>query len=220
MGNKPSSPPPPPTPVTAPRIVQAPPRIESAPVQAAAPVIPVCDAACQREKKLQGLKLALDAATANKVSNPQEYQKARTAYYVELEGQGWLDKERERIGQEEVGPEVTKITDKYKSLLDQQTNQGTFLGLLDVLKSEEEQNKEDLKYIYDQTAQTADKQTLYNRTAELGQVKYNTMNDYFPLIYKVLIGILSLIIIVKIVNVYILPNFSQTPQVAGKRLPH
>jgi hypothetical protein len=215
MGNITSTPPP--------RVVQSIPtptvsNIETAPVQAAAPVIPVCDATCQREKKLQGLKFALDSATANKVSDPETYQKARIAYYTELEGQGWLDKERERIGQEEVGPEVIKLSDKYRALIEQKGSQSMFLSLIDVLKSEEEQNKQDIKYVYDQTAQNKDNLTTTNRINELGQVDF--ISTIYPTLLYGLMVIIGIIIVYKLFRFFVPMVTGRVVPVGGKRLPH
>lgn len=215
MGNKPSAPPTPlaPTNVIPPSVSN----IQSAPVQA--PEIPVCDANCQRQKELTGLRTALDMATANKTSDPEAYQRARIAYYTAAEGQGWLDKERTRIGEEEVGPVVTQINDKYKALNEEKKNQSMFMTAIDVMKNENSQNKQELNYIYDQTAQNTQNKLTTDRTNELGG---NTLisGSYYPLLFQVLIAILFVIIIVLLYRRFV-PSITPTPvSVGGKRLPH
>lgn len=222
MGNKPSAPPPPPPPPAS--IIRQQPVINSVVSQSVTapppPPIPVCDANCQREKEITALRTALDIATANKISDPETYQKARIAYYTKVEGQGWLDKERTRIGGEEVGPLVTQINEKYKSLLDEKKNQSSFLGLLDVLKTENQQNKEELKYIYDQSAQNNDKRVTIDRTNELGgNTVINPIGAFYPLLFQILLGVLSLIIIGLLYKKFV-PSVSSPVPVGGKRLPH
>lgn len=209
MGNTPSAP--------SPQVTTAPPPQVTTPPP---PPTAVCDANCQRQKELTNLRTALDTATANKTSDPETYQKARIAYYTTLEGQGWLDKERMRIGEEEVGPLVTQINEKYKTLVEEKKSQSTFLGLLDVLTAEKQQNQEELKYIYDQTAQTINKQITTDRTNELGgNTTIDPIGAYYPLIFQILLAILSIIIIVLLYRRFI-PSSSTSMSVGGKRVPH
>lgn len=183
------------------------------------PTIPVCDANCQRQKELTALKTALDSATANKISDPETYQKARIAYYTKLEGQDWLTKERTRIGEEEVAPLANQLSEKYKSLIDEKKSQSSFLGLLDVLKAENEQNKEELKYIYDQTAQNTDLKNTMDRKNELGgNTLIDVIGSFYPLLFQVLIAILAIIILVLLYRRFV-PTTTPVP-VGGKRLPH
>lgn len=216
MGNKPSAPPPPP------QIIPTVPNTNTVPVSPPPPPpIPVCDANCQKQKELTALRTALDMATANKVSDPESYQKARIAYYTRLEGQDWLDKERTRIGEEEVGPLAEQLNEKYKTLTEEKKNQSMFLGLLDVLTTEKQQTQNELKYIYDQTAQNTNKQVTVDRINELGG---NTLIDpigaYYPLMFQILIAVLSIIIVVLLYKRFV-PVIYPTPMaVGGKRVPH
>lgn len=222
MGNKPSLPPVPPK--VSQLVSRVVPTVQaattiSAPSVPAPPPIPVCDANCQREKELTALRTALDMATANRVSDPETYQKARIAYYTKLEGQDWLTKERTRIGQEEVGPLANQLSEKYKSLIDEKKSQSSFLGLLDVLKTETEQNKEELKYIYDQTAQNLDVKSTVDRKNELGgNTLIDVMGSFYPLLFQFLIAVLGIIILVLLYRRFV-PSVSPVP-VGGKRLPH
>jgi hypothetical protein len=217
MGNRPSAPPPPPPQITQVIPTTASPTPVSPPPP---PPIPVCDANCQRQKELTNLRTALDRATANKVSDPETYQKARVSYYTTLEGQGWLDKERTRIGEEEVGPLADQLNQKYKSLIDEKKSQSTFLGLLDVLKSEKEQNQEELKYIYDETAQNQTNRITIDRTNELGgETIIDPIGSYYPLMFQILLAILSVIILYLLYKRFV-PSSPTPMAVGGKRVPH
>ena len=105
-------------------------------------------------------------------------------------------------------------------MLDEKKNQSSFLGLLDVLKTENQQNKEELKYIYDQSAQNNDKRVTIDRTNELGgNTVINPIGAFYPLLFQILLGVLSLIIIGLLYKKFV-PSVSSPVPVGGKRLPH
>lgn len=224
MGNKPSLPP---IPQQVTRLFQNAPNIQSivtAPTQVSSPPpppIPVCDANCERQKRLTALKQQLDIATANRVSDPEAYQRARLYYYSVLEGPEWWNKEKERIGLEEVGPAVSQLNEKYQSLINEKKNQASFLGLLDVLRAENDQNKQELKYIYDQTAQNTDIKNTVDRMNELGgTTSIDPIGSFYPLLFQALIAILSIIILVLLYRRFVPPITTPSVPVGGKRLPH
>jgi hypothetical protein len=160
------------------------------------PPPPVCDADCQRQKKLAGLKNTLDQKTLTKATDPEGYEQARIAYFTELNGQGWLAEEKQRIANEEVSPKVTQYTTQYEQLKTQQQNQQVFLNLMNALKEEEAQDETDLDYLEKKANQEKDQVDVLNRLAVLnqGQAPVATTN-YWPTILQVAIGILALIIV-------------------------
>ena len=68
---------------------------------------------CQKQKQLDGLKVALDTATLNKDSDPIAYEKARVAYYTLLEGNTWLATEKDSIAKQDIEPVLTQYTNTY-----------------------------------------------------------------------------------------------------------
>ena len=127
MGNQPSSP--------------APPSNSSPPP----PVVELCDLECQRQKNLVLLKLALD--NTNKESEPEKYEQARIAYYTELNGSAWLEKDKERRAREELKPILTDFNTKYKELTDFKNSNKAFLNLSSLLTNQLKNDEEDNSYL-------------------------------------------------------------------------
>jgi hypothetical protein len=127
MGNQPSSPQPPPNSPPPP------------------PVVELCDLECQRQKNLVLLKLALD--NTNKESEPEKYEQARIAYYTELNGSAWLEKDKERRAREELKPILTDFNTKYKELTDFKNSNKAFINLSSVLTNQLKNDEEDNSYL-------------------------------------------------------------------------
>jgi hypothetical protein len=130
MGNQPSSPTPPPNSPPPP------------------PVVEICDFECQRQKNLVLLKLALD--NTNKESEPEKYEQARIAYYTELNGSAWLEKDKERRAREELKPILTDFNTKYKELTDFKNSNKAFINLSSVLTTQLKNDEEDNSYLNNQ----------------------------------------------------------------------
>lgn len=150
MGNQPSAP-------------QAPPPPQPTPP----PLPPVCDAECQRQKTLSGLKAALDEKTTTRDTDPEGYEQARIAYFTELNGQGWLAQEKQRIANEEIAPVVNGYRDRYNNLQTETKNQGVFVKLMGMLKADEQQDKEELGGLNKKLQSEKDKADTLNRLNEL-----------------------------------------------------
>jgi hypothetical protein len=157
---------------------------------------PVCDADCQRQKKLDGLKATLDQKTLTQATDPEGYEQARVAYFTELNGQGWLAEEKQRIANEEISPKITGFTNQYEQLKTQQQNQKVFLNLMSALKSEESQDQSNLGFLEKKAQQEKDQVDVLNRLAVINQATgpVSTTN-YWPTIVQVVIGILALVIV-------------------------
>jgi hypothetical protein len=149
MGNQPSSP-------------------STPPAQIVVPSMKPCDLECQKQKDLANLKAALDAATVNKDTDPEGYEKARIAYYTLLKGQGWLAGEKNRIARDEISQTITNYTTEYNSLKDQQKTQGVYSDMMKVLKLQEQDDSEDNKFLNKQINLIKDKAETLNRLSQLG----------------------------------------------------
>ena len=180
MGNQPSAP--------------SPPQSTSSNVPPVVP--PVCDADCQRQKQLSGLKAILDQKTLTKDTDPEGYEQARIAYYTLLNGQGWLAKEKERIAKDEIKPIVSTFTSQYNDLKSQQKNQGVFVSLMSSLQEEEHGDQEELHFLNKQIEKEEDKVNVMNRLAVLGSPQQSEpIISYMPIIVDVGLSILGLAIL-------------------------
>lgn len=159
------------------------------------PLPPVCDADCQRQKKLEGLKLTMDQKALTQATDPEGYEQARIAYFTQLNGQGWLAEEKQRIANQEISPKVTQYTNQYEQLKSQQQNQQVFLNLMNALKAEESQDETDLAYLEKKANEEKDHADVLNRLAVLNETSAPVATNYWPTILQVAIGILALAIV-------------------------
>lgn len=195
MGNQPSSPTPTPT---------------------TTDVIPeVCGSECQRQKKLSGLKAALDAKSATKDTDPSGYEQARIAYFTELNGQGWLATEKERIAKDEIEPVLSSYQAKYQTLKNDTKNQGVFVNLMNMLKSDESSDKQDLKFLTKKEQGEKDKANVLNRLNQLQSPQ--PTQSYLPIIVDVVLVLLAVFIAYTAYKKFTTPSIP-TVMAAGKRV--
>jgi hypothetical protein len=172
MGNQPSAPPPPSSP--------------------SPPPLAPCDLNCQKQKDLALLKAALDTATENQDQDPAGYEKARIAYYTLLNGQGWLNTEKQRIATEEVQPVLNKYRTQYNSLKGEKQSQSIFTNLSNALIAQEGADTADNSFLKKQLAIERDRLAVMNRMNDLlvGTPESPQSGSYIPLIVDIIIGIL------------------------------
>jgi hypothetical protein len=175
MGNQPSAPP-----------------STSPPAPPPPPLPPPCDPNCQKQKDLALLKVALDTATENQDQDPARYEKARIAYYTLLNGQGWLNTEKQRIATEDVQPVLNKYNTQYNTLKSEKQSQSIFTNLSNALKAQEGADTADNAFLRKQLINDKDKLDVINRLNLLiaGTPESPQSGSYIPLIIDILIGIL------------------------------
>jgi hypothetical protein len=177
MGNQPSAPTPP-----------APPAAPSPPPPP--PLPPPCDPNCQKQKDLVLLKTALDTATENQDQDPAGYEKARIAYYTLLNGQGWLNTEKQRIATQDVQPVLNNYNTQYNALKGEKQSQSIFTNLSNALTAQENVDSADNAFLKKQMAIEKDRADVMNRMNELASGTPENPQGYMPLIIDILIGIL------------------------------
>jgi hypothetical protein len=180
---------------------------------------PVCGSECQRQKKLSALKLNLDAKTATKNTDPVGYEQARIAYFTELNGQGWLATEKERIAKDEIEPILSDYQTRYKNLKDDTKNQGVFVNLMNMLKADESKNQDDIDFLSKKEQAEKDKADVLNRLNQLQDSTSAPSQSYLPIIVDVAIVLLAIFIIYTAYRKFT-TSPSSTVMTAGKRLLH
>ena len=177
MGNQPSAPPPPSPP---------PP-----------PLPEPCDLNCQKQKDLVLLKSALDTATENQDQDPDGYEKARIAYYTLLNGQGWLNTEKQRIATNEVQPILNKYNTQYNALKSEKQSQSIFTNLSNALIAQEGADIADNAFLKKQLASEKDRADVINRMNDLasGTPENPQSGSYIPIIIDILIGVLMIAVL-------------------------
>uniref|UniRef100_A0A6C0KFK0 Uncharacterized protein n=1 Tax=viral metagenome TaxID=1070528 RepID=A0A6C0KFK0_9ZZZZ len=180
-----------------------------------ASVAPPCGPDCLRQRKLDGLKLAMDMAEKNKDQNPVAYSEARTNYYTLLKGQGWLVAEKQSIAQSEVEPVLGRYAQAYKTLEHKDKSQSQFAHLAAAVKSHEEDNT----LLSKQVNKVHDKVDVLKRTTELAST--TNVGSYLPWILDGLIALLGLVIVYLLYRrfTYVPPTVvEQVGQVLGGRI--
>jgi hypothetical protein len=185
MGNQPSAPPPPPSPPASP------------PPPPPPPLPPPCDPNCQKQKDLVLLKSALDTATENQDQDPEGYEKARIAYYTLLNGQGWLNTEKQRIATDEVQPVLNNYNTQYNALKSEKQSQSIFTNLSNALIAQEGADTADNAFLKKQLASEKDRADVINRMNDLasGTPENPQSGSYIPLFTDILIGILMIVVL-------------------------
>lgn len=174
MGNQPSSPDPPPTPPIAPP-----------------PLPPPCDLDCQKQKQLALLKSALD----EEHEGTEAYEKARIAYYTLLNGQGWLNTEKQRIATEVVEPVLKQYKTNYDALKSEKKSQAVFTNLSNALKSQEKADQSTNAFLKKEMTSEKDRADVLNRLNELNAgtpVSQPVPTSYIPMLVDLLIALLAI----------------------------
>jgi len=173
MGNQPSAPAPPSSP---------PPPLPP----------PMCDLNCQKQKDLALLKSALDTATENQDQDPAGYEKARIAYYTLLNGQGWLNTEKQRIATEDVQPVLNNYNTQYNALKGEKKSQSVFTNLSNALTAQQGADTADNAFLKKELSSERDKADVMNRMNDLatGTPENPQSGSYIPLIIDIIISIL------------------------------
>lgn len=176
MGNQPSAPAPPtPTP----------------PPLAPPPLPPPCDLNCQKQKQLVLLKSALDQTE----EGTEEYEKARIAYYTLLNGQGWLNTEKQRIATQVVEPVLKQYKTNYDALKGEKKSQAVFTNLSNMLKSQEEADQSTNAFLKKEMTSDKDRADVLNRLNELNAgtpVSQPSPTSYIPMLVDLLIALLAI----------------------------
>jgi len=164
------------------------------------PLPPPCDLECQKQKDLALLKTALDTADENKEQDPAGYEKARIAYYTLLNGQGWLQSEKQRIAKDDVEPLVKSYTTKYNSLKSEQQSQKVFVNLQSVLKTQEESDLADNSFFKKQLEKEQSQTDVVNRLSSLQPGSTSSVISYVPILIDFVMFVLALAVVYLVVT--------------------
>lgn len=147
--------------------------------------VQVCDARCQKQKRLDALKTVMQTGPT-----PEAKEQARLQYYTLKDGQGWLRHEKEKIARQEILPIVQNLESKHASLQAQlaRKNQQVMTPPVQEVGDEAE-----ARYIQKQV----DEANVLNRTFQLGQPPATVQELYawIPTLLDVLIGLLGLVLV-------------------------
>ena len=168
-----------------------------------------CDLECQKQKQIVLLKAAFDKAALTKDSDPDGYQKARIAYFTLLNGQGWLQGEKQRIAESDVAPVLKEYTATYNSLKGEQQSQSMFAKLANIFTSQPNDN------LYADKLKT--KAEVLNRMNELNSGTPETESaaspGYMSIIIDVIIALLLIVLLYLLYKRFSFPSSRSSPVV-------
>lgn len=119
--------------------------------------IAVVDGNISKQAKIFNAFRDLQAAENVRDVSPDAYQVARTAYYTLVNGQSWINEERERIAKTEVTPEVKKYQDSVAQIQYQQRQQQMTMDVVRGVKDKVISLKDDFKYSVDTLSDQVEK---------------------------------------------------------------
>jgi hypothetical protein len=129
-------------------------------------------------KTLAGLKAQMDSA-----KNPADREQARLAYFTTLNGQEWLQKEKERIAKEEIEPMLSDYRTKFNALKQQKKTQSMFVTLMN-------QNMSDSHFVDEKLKKQEANTGALVRLNELTPAE--AYFSFFPFLLDVLLVVLGL----------------------------
>ena len=147
------------------------------------PVQPLCDLECQRKKKRDALKTALD-----KNQDYDSYLKYNTA----VKGQGWLVNEKETVAKRDVDVKLESYITKFKELSGEQQKTKALGELAKNLEENQLIESEDSKFLKKQIRKEKDKTAVLNR---LNFLQSPQISDTSASMYSWLPYVLDLIIL-------------------------
>lgn len=139
---------------------------------------PTCDSECMKGKTLAGLKAQMESS-----KNPADREQARLAYFTTLNGQDWLQKEKERIAKEELEPMLVDYRNKFNALKQQQKTQSMFVTLMN-------QNVSDSHFVDEKLKRQESNTGALVRLNELTPTQ--AYFSFFPFLLDILLVILGL----------------------------
>lgn len=155
----------------------------------------------EKTQLLQDKFKALQSAENVRDQAPEAYQKARMDYYTTLNGEGWLDQERERISKSEVEPKVQSYANTYTDLTNRLDKQQQTYDIVVGVKDKMLSMKDDFQY----TTRTFAKQieelkSQINIERKRRSDEQQSVYSWLDAIFNVLIIIITITAIVLVIR--------------------
>jgi hypothetical protein len=147
------------------------------------PVPPLCDLECQRKKKREALKNAME-----KNKDYDSYVKYNTA----AKGQGWLVNEKESVAKRDIDARLEAYINKFKELSGEQKKTRALGNLAKNLEENQLIESEDSKFLKKHIRKEKDKTEVLNR---LNFLQSPQISDTSASIYSWIPYVLDLIIL-------------------------
>jgi len=111
--------------------------------------IAIVDSTLNRDQQIEASFRDLQLAESTRAEAPQVYENARIAYYTLLEGEGWKEKEKERIEKVEIEPAVSKYQTAYREATERVNQTVRTIDVVNGVKDKVLSLKDDFQYSSD-----------------------------------------------------------------------
>lgn len=98
-----------------------------------------------KQTQLADAFTALQSAENIRDKSPQAYQDARMRYYTLLNGENWVEEEKQRIVQSEVAPKIAAYTSSYQDMETRRNQQQRTMDVVKAVKDKVVSMKDDFK---------------------------------------------------------------------------
>jgi hypothetical protein len=146
--------------------------------------VPVCNAACQKEKRLAQLKTLMTSGPT-----PEAKEQARIQYFTLKDGQGWLRQEKEKIARSEIMPTIMNLETSYNRLKTTLSQHDSALQSASQAKQEEVGDEEETRFIQKQIAEA----NVLDRLFRLGAPTPSSTPTVMSWLSYLLDGIIALL---------------------------
>jgi hypothetical protein len=150
-----------------------------------------CDIQCQKDKQLQILQGALHEATVKKGTEPEAYEKARTAYYTLKDGAGWLHKEKERKAIQEVDPIIDSYRRKIGAAQVAQAAQSARQQALKDVQASQVGDEDEVRFVHKMVMKERDSGNVRRRLLDVG----DQGSDWWSILLDIVICFLVLVVV-------------------------
>jgi hypothetical protein len=151
-----------------------------------------CDIACQRNKQLSSLQIALHKATVNKNKDPEAYEQARINYYTVKDGEGWLRTEKEKKANMVIDPIIAQYQQKYIDMQVAEARQQAKEQARKDVQNEQVGDEDDIRFVHDLIQKQHDSAGVHRRLLQLGGSNVEAGPSWLPTALDVTIGLLIL----------------------------
>lgn len=154
----------------------------------------ICDAECQKDKRLKTLQDALYEATLRKGVDPAAYEQARQNYYTVKDGVGWLHAEKERVSNNTTQSVINSYISRFNSMKQNIASQNSRQQATKDEQDGQVGDEDEARFIHSLINREKDKAGVHQRTLELMNSVLPNSWWNTPLFFDILIGLLILFI--------------------------
>lgn len=171
---------------------------------------PIALSKVEKQDQIEDAFQDLQAAENVRDQSPQAYQDARIRYYTLVKGDNWVNEEKERIIQSEVGPKVGQYLDAYQDMNSRLMQQQQTLDVVNNVKDKVISMKDEFAYATNTFSKQIDQlKNQINIEKKKRDVDNKSWIDFILNIVIVVVGIVAVVILAQ--RVFFRSVYTQKP---------